>query len=195
MPMEIKRKRLDRDIWTDILDKDYHQCRVQTPFFTGYAALLDIRRVKKPAVWEFPEGSVVACDAGMQWVELLPEEGAHLITAMLGPDGEIREWYIDAIDGWGWDRDGVLWFDDLFLDLILRPGGQYCVDDRDELDAALADGTVTPEQHRRAVRTVEELAERYASNPSRLKRLTLDILHLLEGSRRTGDGIQRGGEL
>lgn len=180
--MEIKRKRLDRDIWTDILDKDYRQCRIEVPFFTGYAALLDIRAVARPVAWDFPEGSVVVCDAGMQWLELLPEEGSHLITAMLGPGRRIREWYMDVIDGWGWSQDGVLWFDDLFLDLVLRPGGQFFIDDRDELDAALEQGSITPEQHRRAVETAQQLVERYARHPSRLKKLTLDVLSLVEDS-------------
>ena len=82
--MQVKRKRLDRGSWTDILDKDYRQRRVQAPFFTGLAALLDIRRVTRPIVWEFPEGPVTTCDAGMQWLELLPEDGSCVVTAMVG---------------------------------------------------------------------------------------------------------------
>lgn len=180
MQMQVKRKRLDRGSWTDILDKDYRQRRVQAPFFTGLAALLDIRRVTRPIVWEFPEGPVTTCDAGMQWLELLPEDGSCVVTAMVGPGPKVREWYIDVIDGWGRDSDGVVWFDDLFLDLILRPGGQFYVDDRDELETALSQGVITPEQHRRALEIMDRLVERYARHPSRLEELTLKVLALFE---------------
>ena len=38
----------------------------------------------------------------------------------------------------GIDADGIPYFDDLYLDLVVYPGGTIIVDDMDELEEALA---------------------------------------------------------
>ena len=53
------------------------------------------------------------------------------------------------------------------------------MDDRDELETALSQGVITPEQHRRALEIMDRLVERYARHPSRLEELTLKVLALL----------------
>jgi len=66
-------------------------------------------------------------------------------------------WYIDMIAAQGVGEDGIPWFDDLYLDLVVFPDGRIHVDDMDELEAALAEGDITKEQFELALRTAEEL--------------------------------------
>ena len=61
------------------------------------------------------------------------------------------------IEAQGTDADGVPWFDDLYLDLVVKPDGFIHEDDRDELDEALRAGDITPAQHRMAIDTADML--------------------------------------
>ena len=153
----MKRKRLTYDSWTCITRRDFTCRRVSVPGFTGRAGLLLIHAVTKPQYWHVAGKSLVIADAGMAWLSLLPEEGHYCIVAMLDRRGRLVLWYIDMIDGQGTDADGVPWFDDLYLDLVVKPDGFIHEDDRDELDEALRAGDITPAQHRMAIDTADML--------------------------------------
>jgi hypothetical protein len=78
---------------------------------------------------------------------------------MMDEKGQILVWYIDMIARQGEDADGMPWFDDLYLDLVVYPDGEIFVDDRDELDEALRQKDITQEQYELALRTADELRE------------------------------------
>ncbi len=60
---------------------------------------------------------------------------------------EILLWYIDMIADQGADPDGVPYFDDLYLDLIVYPDGTIKEDDMDELAETLAQKEISEEQY------------------------------------------------
>ncbi|MBE5782677.1 MAG: DUF402 domain-containing protein [Clostridiales bacterium] len=173
-------KRLDRDTWKDIKKKRYIQKRISTPFGDGYAALLYLDDVDAPVAWNFPEGKVTVCEKGMKWLELLPENDHYLITAMISPEGKINEWYIDMIAGWGFDDDGVIYYDDLYLELIATPAGTIIIDDMDELEQALAEKDITTQQYEMAIATMKKLKSGLLSNLPRFSNQCLSIMHRLE---------------
>ena len=55
------------------------------------------------------------------------------------------------------DTQGVLWYDDLYLDLDVSPVGEITLLDVDELDAALRDGEVTSLEYELAWREINSL--------------------------------------
>lgn len=109
--------------------------------------------------WKFNGQDIVVCDKGIKWLSILPENDWYCITAMMKEDGEILLWYIDMIAGQGIDVDGVPYFDDLYLDLIVYPDGTVIVDDMDELEEALAKSDITQEQFECALETSRKLQE------------------------------------
>lgn len=189
----IKRKRLDRDAWTDITKKRYVQKEMLSPVFfpefRGIAALLCIDEVKRESRWDYPDGYVVVCGAGMRWVELLPYDRNYALTAMFAPDGRVSEWYCDLTAGYGFDPDGVAVFLDCFLDLVVRPpcaalpGGALKEDDRDELEEAYADGEITEEQYREVIRETERIKQDLFSDLTRLEEISAAFLANLSGKR------------
>ena len=52
---------------------------------------------------------------------------------------------------------GIPYFDDLYLDLIVVPGGKLIEKDIDEIEAALAEGEITKQQYDKAWTTFEKL--------------------------------------
>ncbi len=186
----MKRKRLDRDIWTTITEKRYFQREIADPAcfpgFRGIAAVLHIDRVSRESRWNYPDGVVTVCAAGMTWLELLPFDRRYVLTAMFGEDGCIAEWYCDITGGYGFDPDGVAAFYDCWLDLIARPPcpafpqGHVREDDRDELDAAFGTGEISERQYLDAVEEAERLKAELFSDLVRLGDICDALLRELE---------------
>ena len=76
---------------------------------------------------------------------------------MMNANDDILVWYIDMIAEQGIDVDGVPYFDDLYLDLVVYPNGMIKVDDMDELEDALSRNDITEEQFNLAISTSNKL--------------------------------------
>lgn len=55
--------------------------------------------------------------------------------------------YIDIVLEHGVTEAGIPWFDDLYLDVVHLPTGELEIIDGDDLDEALANNRISPEQH------------------------------------------------
>lgn len=64
----------------------------------------------------------------------------------------------------GMDVDGIPYFDDLYLDLVVYPDGTIKVDDMDELEEALLMKDITQEQYNLAISTSNRLRAGLLSN-------------------------------
>ena len=79
----MKRKRLDRDAW-GFQYFPYYQMRVETEHFKGLAALICMTS-GEPQYWECPKaGKVQVCGEGMCWLQMIPDERKHMVTAKYG---------------------------------------------------------------------------------------------------------------
>lgn len=153
----MKRSRLSYDEWKCIKSKKQKGKRIRTDFFKGYIGLIEIEEASEKQVWKFNGENIVVCDAGRKWLSILPEDDFYCITAMLNEKNEILLWYIDMIAKQGIDAEGVPYFDDLYLDLVVYPDGTIIVDDMDELENALAVKDITKEQFELAIATSKKL--------------------------------------
>ncbi len=153
----MQRKRLDRDIWTRITSKRYIQKHKKCNDFEGIVSLLYIDEVSLPSRWEYPDEVITVCDKGMKWLQIMPESENYVITAMINDENIINLWYIDIIANQGYAEDDVAFFDDLYLDLIVRPNGDIKIDDMDELEEALIKKDITEELFYLALKTKEKL--------------------------------------
>lgn len=153
----MKKSRLSYDEWKCIVSKEIKGKRIKTDFFEGYIGLIEIKEVDKVQIWNFNGKDIVVCDKGLKWLSILPENGFYCITAMMDKKNEILLWYIDMIADQGTDPDGVPYFHDLYLDLVVYPDGTIIVDDMDELEEALSQKDITQEQFDLAIDTSDEL--------------------------------------
>jgi len=160
----MKRKRLTREGW-GFQGFPYYQMRVDMPEFRGVAGVLCILSGEM-CCWQMPRaGKIPVCGEGMTWLQLIPDDRHCVITVKYRPvrwPGRIPRvsvWYADVIDRIEYDGDGVAAFVDQYLDVIFSPQGDVHIDDRDELDAALASGEVTQAQHARALAEGERIVQ------------------------------------
>lgn len=153
----VKRSRLSYDEWKCITAKKLSGRQIQSDFFTGYVGLMEIQQVSEAQKWKFNDNEFVVCDAGLKWLSILPKDDFYCITAMMNQDNDILVWYIDMIAAQGIDADGIPYFDDLYLDLVVYPNGEILVDDMDELEEALCQADITQAQFDLAVHTADTL--------------------------------------
>jgi len=160
----VKRSRLSYDEWKCILAKEMYGCNVDSELVTGYIGLVEIREVNEAQVWKFNGEDIIVCDKGIKWLSILPKNDWYCITAMMSETEEVLLWYIDMIAAQGVDLDGVPYFDDLYLDLVVYPDGTIIVDDMDELEDALENNNITQEQFKLAIETSDKLRKEILSD-------------------------------
>lgn len=174
----MKKSRLSYDAWECILSKKMVGKRVETEKFTGYVGLLETLEITEPQYWQFKKDTMV-CDVGFRWLSLLSEEDGYCITAIFNENQKIVVWYIDMIAGQGVDADGVPYFEDLYLDLVVYPDGTIIVDDMDELEDALVQKDITRQQYQRALDTAEWLKKGMLSDISGFTEFTREYYEMI----------------
>lgn len=152
----MKKCRLTYDEWKCIKEKQQKIQFVSSDIFTGYIGVLEIKAVMEPQVWNYNGKDRTVCDKGIKWISILPKDKYYCITAMLDLNEEVIVWYIDMIADQGVE-DGIPYFYDLYLDLIVYPDGTIITDDMDELEEAQNKGDISKELYQLAIDTKEEL--------------------------------------
>ena len=160
----MKRSRLSYDEWKCIESKKLKGKQVNTDFFKGYIGILEIEKVTEKQIWKFNDEDITVCDNGLKWLSILPQNDFYCITAMMNANNDILLWYIDMIAEQGIDADGIPYFDDLYLDLVVYPDGTVLVDDMDELEEALSIKDISQEQFNLAISTSNKLKTGLLSN-------------------------------
>ena len=164
-------------IWTSITKKRYIQ--IVNTELNGIVSVLYIDDVSNVSRWEYPDKTITVCEAGMKWLEILPYDENYLITAMLNSDDVIDVWYIDIFAGYGFDSDQVAYYDDLYLDLIVRPNGDIKIDDMDELEDAFANKIITKELFDLALLTQAKLENGILRNISKLNNDCMKLFNVM----------------
>ena len=171
------KKRLDRDAKWGFNGFPYYQMRMDTKDFHGMVSIIELLDGQY-FFWDKPKaGKTPVCGKGMLWLQLIPDNSHRVITAKFLPKSKIVQdvkysksislWYIDVIDSWGYDEDGVIYFMDQYLDVIFDVEGDISIDDMDELDAAYNSGELSEEQYKRAIAEGDAIVSELCSDPEK----------------------------
>lgn len=171
--------RLTYDEWKCILSKERVGRTVNSNSFNGYIGLLIINKVLEPQVWKFNHEDIIVCDDGFKWLTILPHNEFFCITTVMNEENEIAVWYIDIINSQGYDENGIPYFEDLYLDVVVYPDGEIIVDDMDELEKALQENDITEEQFDLAIKTSMKLKEGLLSDINEFIKYTKECYVLL----------------
>ena len=166
--MTIARKTMRRDEWRAIEQKDYAQKWISRPGFAGYVALLRIQRARQPLY--VGENRLCVMGPGISWLEIAPQGGYWFATVMFDGQGRLFQYYFDLTDGNRVEADGMVWFDDLFLDIIHTPGACPRMEDLDELEQALQSGLISRDVFDRTLREGRALTRGLLQREEALRR-------------------------
>lgn len=143
----MKRKRADRPDWRRITQKRYAATWLESGTFRGYVALFCIDAVREPLWMKPPDRNICLADAGYGWLQHFPQGAHHAVTSIFDAQGTLVRWYIDICKQHFRDEQGIIWYDDLYLDLDVSTEGVVDLLDVDELDDALRQGQVSPVEY------------------------------------------------
>lgn len=131
--------------------------------------------------WEYEKaGRIPVCGKNMIWLTIIPDGQSRCIGAYLLPNKRVSTWYIDVIEEIGMDDDGVLYYIDKYLDVMLTPQGDICVQDRDELDAAYQSGELSKKQYEDAILEGDKIISELATDIEKTEKYCIDILNRAE---------------
>ncbi|ABX42212.1 DUF402 domain-containing protein [Lachnoclostridium phytofermentans] len=173
----MKTRKLTFDEWTCIAEKRVMQKRMNETYFTGIVGLICIDEVTIPQRWNFLNKDVLVCDNGMKWLSMIPENEFYVITAMLDSKANIVLWYIDMIADSGIDEDGVAYYHDLYLDLVVYPDGSIFEDDMDELEEAFSAKEISRELFDLAIKTNIKLRNSLLLDCKKLREISFKCLN------------------
>lgn len=183
----MKKKRLTRDKGWGFQHFPYYQQRVDMEGFHGMVSLICLVD-GETLYWHLPKaGKAAVAGAGMCWLQMLPDDTKRMITAKFLPEGTVSVWYVDVIEGTEYAEDGVLIYEDKYLDVIFTPQGDVEVVDRDELDEAYHSGELTEKQHRDALEEGERILKELCSDIGATHRLCIGVLEYVRQKIASGD--------
>lgn len=154
----------------------YHQMHMDNDLFKGWVSINYLTDGEE-RFWEYEKsGHVPVCGKGMTWLTLIPDDRKRCIGAYIKPDRRVSVWYVDVIEETGIDEDGVVYYIDKYLDVILTPQGDMVVMDRDELDAAHLSGELSDSQYENALKEGELILEELAADIGKTEAYCLAVL-------------------
>lgn len=171
----MKHRSAARQPWPRVLTRRFTHQRIESNIFTGHVTLLCMDRVNEPLVVDWQGTPLCVCDSGFSWLQQFPDEAHHAVTTQFDTEGNVVQWYIDVCNRHALDADGIPWWEDLYLDVLVVPDGRVEIVDADELEEALAGGVIDRAQYELAWREARALVT--TINEERLPLLQLAHEH------------------
>ena len=195
----MNKKRLDRDKKWGFQGFPYYQMRMDNEDFHGLVSVINLA-AGDYFFWEKPKaGKTPVCGEGMLWLQLIPDGKYRAITAKFLPESRtvqdvkyfksISIWYVDVIDGWGYDDDGVAYFTDQYLDVVFDVEGDVITEDRDELDEAYRSGELSEEQYQRAIKEGNDIVSELCYDIEKTQLWGENILRLAMKRIKSNDNV------
>ena len=154
----------------------YHQMHMDNELFNGWVSI-NYLTDGETRYWEYEKSGKIPVSAkGMTWLTLIPDDRKRCIGAYITPDRRVSVWYVDVIEETGMDEDGVVYYIDKYLDVILTPQGDVVVMDRDELDAAYESGELSSFQYEEALKEGELILKELAEDIGKTEEFCLKVL-------------------
>lgn len=159
----MKRKRSDRLDWKRVPVRKYYQEEVKDGEYPGIISYFYIEEIETPLLDAFFAQSIPVADKGFLYVQYFPPGEQHTVTTMFNAEGDIVQQYIDIVHSHGQDSDGVPWYLDLYLDIVMLPTGEYCLVDENELQEAWEQKVISSVQVKMAYDETNRLKENLSS--------------------------------
>jgi predicted RNA-binding protein associated with RNAse of E/G family len=143
----MKRKYIDKEDWPRILEKRFKYTYINNEEFNGYVSIVYIDKVKEPLNVNMNGKEFCLADEGYIWLQHVPLNSNYAVTTMYNSNKEVVQWYFDVTKGNGVSENGRVFFDDLYLDVVVTPASEVILFDEDELEEALESNIITKEDY------------------------------------------------
>ena len=176
--MQIKQKSMSRSSWTRILDKEYVIMDITYNNSNGKIGLLYIKDVKEPLIKSYNNEKIVIVDKGYYWLQIGLKDKNYWITAIYDNNKNLIQYYIDITRN-NYINSNDPYFEDLFLDVVIFPNGNYITLDINELNQALSEKIITEQEFNMALDTANDVTKSILSNITDFDKLCFKYLNYL----------------
>ncbi|WP_161952955.1 DUF402 domain-containing protein [Paenibacillus sp. EZ-K15] len=153
----MKRKYADRIDWRRVVSRNFKCVYMEEQVFKGYVTLLSLHQVEKRLFVQYQDEELCIAADGYFWLQQFPVNSNFCVTTMLNQNHEVVQWYIDISRTNGISDEGIPYWDDVYLDVIVLPDGNFFIKDEDELEEALRQGHIERQDYRLAKETAEKI--------------------------------------
>lgn len=143
-------KNMRRSDWPRVEESAYRQADMTLMGAPCTVSLLLLRRVTEPLTVTNGGERVTIVAPGYTWLQAARDGAPVWLTAMYDDGGRLLQMYFDITSGNEVTGIPVPRFRDMYLDLVLTPGGQVFELDADELEDAWRAGDITGDEKNRA---------------------------------------------
>jgi len=139
-----------------------------------------IEKVKEPLIAYMNGNDVCLADEGYIWLQHVPSNSNFAVTTMYNRNKEIVQWYFDVTKLNGVSEKGRVFFDDLYLDVVVLPSSEILLLDEDELEEALEANIITKKDYSLAYNEATAIINGMAADVQALRRFSNKYLKYME---------------
>jgi uncharacterized protein len=177
----MKRKSTDRTYLKRVIDRDFISINVDDYDFKGYITLFKMNKVTQDCIIKYGKKNICVINNGYKMMQYVPLNENYTLTAFFDKNNRLVQWYFDITYRNGMDDDGIPFYDDLYLDIVILPPLDIYLLDEDELDEARDTKEINEEQYNLAYDVTNRLMNDISNDRILLfKRYETDLKHLLE---------------
>ena len=166
--MEVKKKDMKKSNWSRCLEKEYSYKKFEFEKFKGIVSISKLKKLTGPLTVHYDFGDVLIADDNYTHLQFAFENENFWLTAMYDNNDNLIELYFDITNGNYFDEESNPYFYDIFLDIVVTREEKIYIVDKDELKAALDEGTISIDDYNGAIETSKSLYEYLEKNKHRL---------------------------
>ena len=133
--------------------------------FEGKITLIEINKVNKKLIVDRPNGiKETVIDKNYKIMTYFPTNDKYSMTVMIDNNFNILQWYFDINKYKCKYEDDIPYSEDLFLDVVLLPTGEYYTLDEEDLEIAYKNKLISLKDYKEAYKTRENLIKQIKEN-------------------------------
>lgn len=157
----MEHKTADRPNWKRVTDRTFEVTHREDSCFKGKVTAIHLKKVSDPLVVQYKDHEVCIADSGYTWLQHFPEGENYTITTVLNQKGAVVQFYIDMCMEHGVNEQGIPWFLDLYLDIVILPDKELFLLDDNELMDAFNKGDIDDKDMKLAHETAQKIISKY----------------------------------
>lgn len=153
----MKRKYTDRTYLKRVVERRFKSSFIDDGEFRGYLSLFKINKLTHACDIGYRDKKVCVLDNGYTLLQYVPLNENYTLTVFINENNEIIQWYFDISYENGLGSNGIPYYDDLYLDIVVLSSLEVYLLDEDELEEALQNSLITREQYNLAYEVANDL--------------------------------------
>lgn len=129
--------------------------------FSGTVTLFEIVKVKEPLYKQYEDKRVCIAADGYKWLQHFPEFAHYTLTSMYDEQNRIVQWFVNICKCQGIGSDGIPWYDDLYINIVILPDGTLYVIHQEKLEEAVRSGELNEGDAELAWKTANQVIDEY----------------------------------